>query len=109
MTILVLTRPNDGTTAGVVKELKHRGITGVRCDLGDFPLDMTMAASLAGSQEWSGTLTIAGRLVHLNEIRGIYYRRPTGFRLPAHLNRSKSGSRKRKPAGDSGACCSAYR
>lgn len=86
MTILVLTRPNDGTAAGVVRELERRGITAVRGDIGDFPLELTMAVSLDRCQEWRGTLTVGGRLVHVDEIQAIYYRRPTGFRLPEHLS-----------------------
>ncbi len=45
-----------------------------------------MAASLADHQGWHGSLSIAGRSVPLHEIRAIYYRRPTGFRLPDHLS-----------------------
>lgn len=47
MTILVLTRPNDGTADSVLAELQRRGATAVRGDVGDFPLDVTMVASLA--------------------------------------------------------------
>jgi ATP-grasp ribosomal peptide maturase len=86
MTILVLTRPNDGTTDGVVAELQRRGVTAVRGDVGDFPLDITMVASLAEHHGWHGSLSIAGRSVRLDEIRAIYYRRPTGFRLPDHFS-----------------------
>lgn len=86
MTVLVLTRPNDGTAGGVVAELERRGITVVRGDVGDFPIDAMITASLAGHQEWRGSLRIAGNSVPLSEIRSIYYRRPTGFRLPDHLS-----------------------
>lgn len=86
MTILVLTRPNDGTAGGVVTELERRGVAVVRSDVGDFPLDVTMVASLAGHHEWRGSLSLAGQYVALDEILAIYYRRPTGFRLPDHLS-----------------------
>jgi hypothetical protein len=86
MTILVLTRPDDGTAGGVVAELERRGVAVVRGDVGDFPLDGTMVASLAGHHEWSGSLSLAGQRVGLDEVRAIYYRRPTGFRLPDHLS-----------------------
>lgn len=86
MTILVLTRPNDGTAAGVVTELERRGVAVVRGDVGDFPLDVMMVASLTDHHEWRGSLSLAGQQVHLDEIRAIYYRRPTGFRLPEHLS-----------------------
>ncbi|MGH3695446.1 MAG: ATP-grasp ribosomal peptide maturase [Pseudonocardiaceae bacterium] len=85
MTILVLTRPHDGTAGGVVAELERRGVVVVRADVGDFPLDVTLSASLAGHPEWRGSLTLAGKQVRLDEIQAIYYRRPTGFRLPDHL------------------------
>lgn len=86
MTILVLTRPNDGTAEGVVTELQRRAVTVVRCDVGDFPSSITMAASLTDHQGWRGSLRIAGRTVPIDEIRAIYYRRPTGFRIPHHLS-----------------------
>lgn len=86
MTILVLTRTNDGTADGVVAELERRGATVVRGDIGDFPLEANLTASLADHQEWRGSLSIAGRSVNLDEIQAIYYRRPTGFRLPDHLS-----------------------
>ncbi len=86
MTILVLTRPNDGTADSVLAELQRRGATAVRDDVGDFPLDVTMVASLAEHHGWYGSLSIAGRPVRLDEIQAIYYRRPTGFRFPDHLS-----------------------
>ncbi len=86
MTILVLTRPNDGTAGGVVTELERRGITVVRCDVGDFPSSITMVASLTDHDEWRGSLNLAGQSVQLDQIQAIYYRRPTGFRLPDHLS-----------------------
>lgn len=86
MTVLVLTRPNDGTAGGVVAELERRGITVVRGDVGDFPIDAKVTASLAEHQDWRGSLCIAGNSVPLSEIRAIYYRRPTGFRFPDHLS-----------------------
>ncbi|MGH3923598.1 MAG: MvdC/MvdD family ATP grasp protein, partial [Pseudonocardiaceae bacterium] len=86
MTVLVLTRPSDGTAGGVVTELERRGVAVVRADVGDFPLDVMLVASLAGHPEWRGSLSLAGKYVRLDEIRAIYYRRPTGFRLPDHLS-----------------------
>ncbi|MGH3720596.1 MAG: ATP-grasp ribosomal peptide maturase [Pseudonocardiaceae bacterium] len=86
MTILVLTRPNDGTAGGVVTELERRGVAVARADVGDFPLDAILVASLAGHHKWRGSLSLAGKCVHLDEIRAIYYRRPTGFRFPDHLS-----------------------
>jgi ATP-grasp ribosomal peptide maturase len=86
MTVLVLTRPNDGTAGGVVAELERRGIPVVWSDIGDFPLEVKVEAFLADHQEWRGSMSIVGRSVNLDEIRAIYYRRPTGFRLPDHLS-----------------------
>lgn len=86
MTVLVLTRPNDGTAGGVVVELERRGVTVVRGDVGDFPLEANLVASLADHNEWQGSLSISGKSVPLSDISAIYYRRPTGFRLPDHLS-----------------------
>jgi hypothetical protein len=89
MTVLVLTRPNDGTVDNVVAQLRQRDVTVVRGDVGDFPIAAKIIAFLADQPEWRGTLRIAGVSVPLSEIRAIYYRRPTGFRLPDHLSREQ--------------------
>lgn len=86
MVVLVLTRPNDGTASGVEAELKRRGITVVRGDVGDFPMDAKIVASIVDHVEWRGLLCVSGKFVPLADIRAIYYRRPTGFRLPDHLS-----------------------
>jgi hypothetical protein len=79
-------RPNDGTAGGVVTELERSGVAVVRADVGDFPLDVTLVASMGGHRERLGSLGLAGKHVRLDEIRAIYYRRPTGFRFPDHLS-----------------------
>lgn len=86
MVVLMLTRPNDGTASGVEAELKRRGITVVRGDVGDFPMDAKIVASIVDHAEWRGSLRVSGETVPLADIRAIYYRRPTGFRLPDHLS-----------------------
>jgi hypothetical protein len=96
MAVLVLTRPNDGTAGGVVAELERRGIAVVRGDVGDFPIEVRVAASMGDRQEWQGSLYIAGNPVSLSDIRAIYYRRPTGFRFPEHLSPEQQRFAKRE-------------
>jgi len=87
MNVLVLTRPNDGTAGRVVAELERREVPVVRADVGDFPLEMTVTASLAGtSAGWLGSMKRGGRCLPLDEVQAIYYRRPTAFRFPDDLS-----------------------
>lgn len=80
MTILVLTRPNDGTAGGVTAELERRGVIVTRCDVGDFPSSITMAASLADHQSWFGSLTVAGEVC--GPRRNSSHLLPTTDRIP---------------------------
>lgn len=67
-------------------ELERRAVPVVRADVGDFPLEMTVTASLPGCGGWSGSLTLGNQSLCIGDIEAIYYRRPTGFRFPGHLS-----------------------
>jgi hypothetical protein len=47
---------------------------------------MTVTASLTSTGRWCGSMTHGDRCLPLDEIRAIYYRRPTGFRFPDDLS-----------------------
>ena len=70
MTVLVLTRPNDGTAGRVVAELERREVPVVRADVGDFPLEMTVTASLTSTGRWCGSMTHGDRCLPLDEYPG---------------------------------------
>ncbi|MFC9688176.1 ATP-grasp ribosomal peptide maturase [Kribbella sp. NPDC056951] len=82
-TVLVLTNPKDLTADLVVQKLHESGTPVFRCDVADFPTELTLEAR--NEDGWDGVLTYAGRSVALSAIRSIYCRRPTTFRLPADM------------------------
>ncbi|MFI5734020.1 ATP-grasp ribosomal peptide maturase [Kribbella sp. NPDC051587] len=82
-TVLVLTNPRDITADLVVQKLHESGTPVFRCDLADFPTELTLEAHNDGG--WIGVLRHADREINLAEIRSIYCRRPTAFRLPADM------------------------
>lgn len=82
-TVLVLTQPYDVTTDYVVAELEARGQPVFRCDPGEFPQTLTLAAQWGGG--WHGSLHLPDRRAALHSLGYAYYRRPTSFELPGHL------------------------
>lgn len=85
MTVLVLTAHDDDTATRVCRALEARGHDHVRMDLGDFPEKLSFTASGPGPP-WVGRLSDGQRDLPLTDIEAVYWRRPTSFRLPAHLN-----------------------
>jgi ATP-grasp ribosomal peptide maturase len=83
---LVLTHPFDPTTDYVVSELNQRGEPVFRCDPGEFPQRLSVAARLDGTGAgWVGSLCLPEREVSLADIGCAYYRRPTVFDFPAGM------------------------
>lgn len=86
MTVLIITEQLDVTTDLVVKTLTERGVRVHRVDTGDFPQNLTLAATInPGRSRWSGSLADLYRDTELGDITGVYYRHPSPFRLPAGL------------------------
>ncbi|MGI9001121.1 MAG: ATP-grasp ribosomal peptide maturase [Pseudonocardia sp.] len=84
MTVLVLTAPDDDTATRVCQALDERGGDHVRMDLGDFP--ETVSFTVTGLHPtWDGWLSDGHRDLQPSKITAVYYRRPSTFRLPAHL------------------------
>jgi MvdD pre-ATP grasp domain len=83
---LVLTHRFDPTADYVVSELNRRGAPVFRCDPGEFPQRLSVAARLYGAGVgWVGNLRLPEREIALADIGCAYYRRPTVFDLPAGM------------------------
>ncbi|WP_217206207.1 ATP-grasp ribosomal peptide maturase [Streptomyces sp. AC550_RSS872] len=82
MTVLVLTKRFDPTADYVVEDLNHRGVDVFRCDPGDFPSTLTVSGVLSPSGAgWSTLLAASGRKLSMEDVSGVYYRRPSAFHL----------------------------
>lgn len=82
-TVLVLTNPKDVTADLVVQKLHESDIPVFRCDVADFPTALSLEAS--HEDQWEGVIEHDGRAIGLADIRSVYCRRPTPFRLPADM------------------------
>lgn len=87
-TVLILTHPFDPTADKVVDELNRRDVPLFRCDAADFPENLSVGAELL-SDRWSGQLRKLRRRVELDDVMGIYYRRPTTFEFHPDLSDSE--------------------
>jgi ATP-grasp ribosomal peptide maturase len=84
VTVLVLTAPDDDTATRVCRELEASARAFVRIDLGDFP-DAVSFAMRGPHGGWAGHLSDGCRELALSQVTAVYYRRPSSFRLPAHM------------------------
>ncbi|XVV10855.1 ATP-grasp ribosomal peptide maturase [Actinoplanes sp. CA-131856] len=84
-TVLVLTCAEDSTADAVIAELVRRDTRVARLDTGDFPTAMRLCATMADGG-WAGRLATDDTSVELAEVRSVYFRRPTRFRLPAGMS-----------------------
>ncbi len=82
--VLVLTEACDPTADFVLEHLNDRSIPFWRVDPGDFPAELGLSARF--DRSWSGELRGPMRGVDLDEVRAVYYRRPSGFRTPGGLS-----------------------
>lgn len=80
--ILVLTNGKDRTADRVVAELGRRAEAVTRFDLADFPCRVTINAELLGKCGWRGWVKTEDGQVSLDQVKSIYYRRPTSFIFP---------------------------
>ncbi|MGW0391121.1 ATP-grasp ribosomal peptide maturase [Streptomyces sp. NPDC003042] len=88
-TVLVLTSRLDPTADLVVEHLNRRNIAVFRCDTAEFPVELTLSATLGAG--WGGVLDNGHRQLDLSGVRSVYFRRPEEFRLPDGL--SEAGRR----------------
>jgi ATP-grasp ribosomal peptide maturase len=83
-TVLVVTARFDLTADRAVTALNERAVSLLRFDLADFPETVTVRGKFEG-ERWDGELVAGARRVGLEEISGVYYRRPTNFVFPASM------------------------
>ncbi|MET8156740.1 ATP-grasp ribosomal peptide maturase [Sphaerisporangium sp. NPDC005289] len=77
--VLVFTCLDDPTADMVIKHLNERDAHVARFDPGaDFPADVELSA-WCGEQHPRGVLTTRSRRVVLEQVRAVYYRRPTSY------------------------------
>ncbi|WP_410097110.1 MvdC/MvdD family ATP grasp protein [Streptomyces sp. Isolate_219] len=82
--VLILAGRFDPTCDLVVEELNRRAVPVFRADTAEFPLRLTLAASLSGNR-WHGTLNNDRRTLDLAWVRSVYYRRPTRPKFPQQM------------------------
>jgi ATP-grasp ribosomal peptide maturase len=80
-TVAVFTAQADVTADYVVRELNARGVQVFRCDPGEFPATVTLAAR-SGSR-WTGRLEADGRTVALDDVVCAWWRRPSRIETDA--------------------------
>ncbi|WP_256104227.1 ATP-grasp ribosomal peptide maturase [Streptomyces sp. ODS05-4] len=76
--VLVVTRLDDATADEVISELNRRHVPVVRLDPGDFPREVTLSG-VFDSTGSGGILATASRTVDLDDVRSVYWRRPTPY------------------------------
>ena len=84
-TVLVLTSPDDPTADAVITALAAHPVRVARIDTGDFPARMRLSATNVG-KGWTGQLCTDHVTVELEQVRSVYYRRPTRFTFPAGMS-----------------------
>lgn len=92
--VLVLTHPFDPTADYVVTELNSRCVPVFRCDPGEFPGALALAAVLVtGSPNhgWTGSVQTAQRVLPLDAVGCVYYRRPTQFEFSTAMTTAERG------------------
>ncbi|MGW1980323.1 ATP-grasp ribosomal peptide maturase [Streptomyces sp. NPDC001889] len=89
-TVLVITALEDVTADWVISELNEREVAVARVDPADIGSGLTFGARIgAGTPTWSGRLVTSSRVVELEDVAAVYYRRPGPWRY-AHLPAQQS-------------------
>jgi ATP-grasp ribosomal peptide maturase len=82
--VLVVTQLDDATADAVTEELNRRRVPVARLDPGDFPADVRVAARLDNDGLRGSTRTWT-RVVELERVRSVYWRRPRPYAARAGL------------------------
>lgn len=85
--VLVLTGPDDPTADAVIAALTAHPVQVARIDTGDFPVGMRLSATNHG-KGWTGQLRTDHVTVELDQVRSVYYRRPTRFTFPDGMSQA---------------------
>ncbi|MFF0770997.1 ATP-grasp ribosomal peptide maturase [Nonomuraea wenchangensis] len=84
--VLVLTCEEDATANLVIAELNARGARMARVDTADIGPGLSFAAHAgAGMPAWAGWLRTPSRHIPIEDVRSVYYRRPSLWRFD-HLD-----------------------
>jgi len=89
--ILVLTNDNDRTADRVVVEIEQRGEAVNRFDTAEFPCRVTVNAAMQDKFGWRGWIETEHGHIRLDEVKAIYYRRPTSFTFPESVSNDDFG------------------
>src|SRR5581483_1900574 len=84
-TVLVLTQQLDAHADLVIRELHHRNAQVIRFNTADFPQKATLVARHTTGRAWEGELVVDQHALSLQEITGMWYRRPTPFEIDPAL------------------------
>lgn len=83
--VLLVTARGDETGDAVEAALKELERTVIRMDIGDFPARLRLALTNDGRQ-WRGRLWTDDAYVDVDQVRSVYYRRPTHFSMAPGLS-----------------------
>ncbi len=83
--VLIVTETVDTSADLVVQALKKRDAQVFRCDTSEFPQSLTMSAQFV-KDAWVGRFSNEIRSIELSDISGIFYRRPSPFRLSSGMS-----------------------
>jgi ATP-grasp ribosomal peptide maturase len=75
---LIVSADGDWSAEQVAGQLAERGHRHAWIDPGDFPLRLTLDASLNGSS-WTGAVSRSGEPIRLEAVTAVFYRRPNDF------------------------------
>ena len=87
--IVIFTNMDDPHTDEVILRLQERGYESVRLNTNDIPLNITMSLGFgkeANGCEGSIAIRTNGRIINVDEIRSVWWRRPEEFGLPMDLS-----------------------
>lgn len=87
--IVIVTNMDDLHTDDVILLLQERGHEVVRLNTNDIPLSTTLSLTFGDkSSAWKGSIAIHtnGRVIDLEQVRSVWWRRPQRFGLPLDLS-----------------------
>ncbi len=87
--IVIVTNRDDPHTDDVILLLQELGHEAVRLNTNDIPLSTTMSLAFGDeSSVWKGSIALQtnGRVIDLERVRSIWWRRPAMFGLPLDLS-----------------------
>lgn len=87
--IVIVTQMDDAHADDVILLLHELGHEPIRLNTDDIPVNTTLSLNFNGSsRQWAGAITIQtnGRIINVESIRSVWWRRPAEFGLPLDLS-----------------------